>query len=123
MNCEREQQRDEAWRILRANYWQDVRGVITWTRDAVRSGEIVDEDGLHDWLHETVDGHARVILTHLAMETLLVSDNADAVADTFSEVPMFDRDAVNWGAMAYYAFQRDVEEHPEFAEVLESVGR
>ena len=103
-----DQQRESAWGVLRRDYWADIASVADWAETAIADGEIETFDDLHDWLHQTIDGHARVIYTSLAMETLLVSDNASACLDIFGEVPLTEGKDVHWSALAFYAFQEDV---------------
>jgi hypothetical protein len=105
--------RDLAWRILRADYWRDVRSISESIRDAIKDGEVTDSESLSDRIHEECDGHQRVIYTSLNMETLLVSDNADAYADEFGEDGLIKDGSVNWAAMAYCALQADLNKQLE----------
>ncbi len=113
--------REEAYCILRADYWQDVRNFCRWAGEAVDNGEIKDEEQLDEWLWCTLDGHQRVIYTYLAMETLLVSESADAHVEEYGEVPLLDKDAINWSVLAFSAFRRDVLEHSEWEAVQEAL--
>ena len=100
--------RDEAEAVLRRDYWSDVRGII----QAARTDCPADEDP-SDWLHETVDGHQRVVYTWLAREGLLWSGNPDAHLEEMGEPPATPEVAM------YCALRADVEEHAEWAEWLE----
>lgn len=112
------EEREEALSVLRRDYWSDVRGVIAAARE--ESFESLEELG--EWLSETVDGHQRVIYTGLAIETLLFSDNEDSYVDVYgAELPTLDGEALNWSAIAYFAFEADIVEHPEWHDIVESI--
>lgn len=104
-----EEQHDEAMRVLRAEYYQAVRGIVEDARQAIKDGEITDRDSLEQWMHQTIDGSYWVIYTHANMQVLFVSDNHDAHSDTYGEVPV-DGGNVNWAALAFAALEQDVQE-------------
>ena len=109
-----EAERDAALRVLRADYWDDVRACAQDIADDATRRAKDGETDLRDWLlervHETCDGHSRVIYTGLAIETLLFSDNESAYVDDFGEDGVCTDGAVNWSALAFAAFERDVME-------------
>lgn len=99
---------DEADRVLRADYWDDVRSVVDNAADEIENGNITTDDELSDWLHETIDGHSNIIYTRSNFHVLLYSDNSDAYADEFGEEGMIRDGNVNWPALAYAAMLADV---------------
>jgi len=114
---ERENTVRNAVSILQQDYYADVRGV---TEDAVEHlREAYHDDGqrgeelresLLTWLHETIDGHCRVIYTFEAQKGLLVSDNAGAYVEEFGEEGATSHGDLNWSALMYAAMERDVYE-------------
>jgi hypothetical protein len=99
-----EEQHDDAMRVLRAEYWQGVRGIAQSVADRVKEGE---EES--DVIHEEVDGSYWVIYTHANFQVLMCSDHHDAYSEDFGEPPVTG-DTVNWAALAYAALARDVSE-------------
>src|SRR6185295_17213 len=69
---------DEALRVLNHDYWDDVRGIVDDLGQAIRDGEITDEESFREYLDEITDGHQRVIYTHQARLGLCFTNNADA---------------------------------------------
>jgi len=109
-----DEERDAALRVLRQDYYDDVRACAENIRDeAVRRAKDGESD-LRDWLlehvHETCDGHQRVIYTGLAIETLLFSDNDSAYVEEYGTDGIASDGAVKWSVLAYTAFERDVME-------------
>jgi len=104
-----EQQHDDAMRVLRAEYYQAVRGVAHELADRVKDGEIKDQDGFQQALNESVDGSYWVIYTHANFQVLLCSDHHDAYVEDFGEPPVQNGD-INWAALAYGALMRDVQD-------------
>ena len=99
---------EDAQRRLRAEYWDDVRVIVEDAKRAIKDKEIDDEDGLSDWLHETVDGHGRVIYTGRAIEGLLYTDNEDAYTDDFGTEGIVRDGSINWSGLAYAYLMADV---------------
>jgi hypothetical protein len=99
-----EEQHDDAMRVLRAEYWQGVRGIAQSVADRVKEGE--DEN---DVIHEEVDGSYWVIYTHANFQVLMCSDHHDAYSEDFGEPPVQDSH-INWAALTYAALARDVGE-------------
>lgn len=71
---------EDALRVLYRDYMEDVR-------DLAREALTKPEDERDDWLHETIDGHERVIYTHKARIVLVCSENPDAYEDEMGEKP------------------------------------
>lgn len=95
--------------IVRQEYYKDVCDIV----EDFKAGEFSDADGADTWLHETIDGCARVIYTYLAQECLLVSTNESAYVDDFGEEGMVKDGAINWSLLAYCALRADVLERLE----------
>src|SRR5687768_5759716 len=97
--------RDLAHRILRADYWRDVRSLADSVATDVRNGDVADRDSLREAISTAVDGSARVIYTGQAIECLLYSDNDSAYWDSFG--PDESADQPSWSKWAYFAFEAD----------------
>jgi hypothetical protein len=93
---------DEAVSIIKRDYYDDVREIVENLKQAIKDGEVTDEDGAYDWLHQSIDGSARVIYTWQAKLGLLVSDNEDAYEDEIGEP------APSVESRMYMAMMRDV---------------
>jgi len=108
-----EEQHDEAMRVLRAEYYQSVRGIAEELAERVKDGElfrgraIKDRDDWETAIHESVDSSHWVIYTHANFQVLLCSDNHDAYSEEYGEPPV-QGDSINWGALAFAAMERDV---------------
>lgn len=57
------------------DYWREVREIATCA--AVR--ELLDQDDIAEYLHETIDGHQYVIYTFKARAVMLHTDNDNAM--------------------------------------------
>jgi hypothetical protein len=101
----------DAHQVLRADYWSDVRDVAEELKQRIADGDFTDRDEFLDALHETVDGHQRVIYTAQAQECLLYSDNDGAYFEEFGSEGAVQDGAINWSALAFAAFHRDIIEH------------
>lgn len=101
---------DAARRILRADYWQDVRNVADNLRDEIKAGNITSRDEADTYLDESVDGHQRVIYTAQAIEGLLYTDNESAYVDETGSPPPSQafEDNSAWSQLMYYAFRADI---------------
>ncbi len=104
-----ETQHDEAMRVLRAEYYQGVRGLAQEVIERVKTGE-----DMNDVIHETVDGSYWVIYTHANFQVLLCSDHHDAYAENYGGAPeRFQTGGgseVSWAALAFAAMEQDVRE-------------
>lgn len=76
-----EQQREEALRTLRMDYWDDVRAIVEDLKAEIAKGRVDDADKAYEWIDQTVEGHARCIYNHLAIETLLFASRAEEEAE------------------------------------------
>jgi hypothetical protein len=99
---------DEARRVLRADYYQEVASVADDLLQALKNGEVTDREGALDWLHETLDSHRRVIYTAQAMEVVLVSDNDGAYDDNYGAEGIVEDGQIQWSRLAYAAMEADV---------------
>ena len=104
-----EEQHDEAMRVLRAEYYQGVRGISQDLADRVKDGELNTRDALEQAVHEAVDGSYWVIYTHANFQVLICSDHHDEYTEVTGEPPV-DNGSINWSALAYYAMMRDVQD-------------
>jgi hypothetical protein len=108
---------EDAHQVLRADYWQDVREAAEELKDRLQAGEFGDREEFQDALHETVDGHQRVIFTFEAQQCLLYSDNDGAYFEDFGSEGVVKDGQINWSALAYAAFERDIIEHLDAIDV------
>lgn len=99
---------EAARRVLRADYWDDVRRVAEDFKENVESGHITSLDEAETWLHESVDGTQRVIYTGQAIEGLLYTDHESAFVDEFGEEGLVESGDVNWSGLMYSALMADV---------------
>jgi hypothetical protein len=102
-----EEQHDEAMRVLRAEYYQGVRGVSAELAERIKDGEITERGGLDQALSEAMDGSYWVIYTHANFQVLLCTDHHDEYMEQMGEAPVADG-SVSWAALAYFAMERDV---------------
>lgn len=110
---------EEAQRVCRADYWQDVRDVADEFTKQWRDGEFEDREQAIEWLEQTVDGHGRVIMTYQAQECLLYSDNDGAYIDELGTDGVVKDGSINWSALACMAFKADILEHINQAEDID----
>ena len=99
---------EDAERILRAAYWDDVRDMAESAEQAIKDGEVSDSSELSDWLWESIDGTGRVIYTGQAMDGLRWSDNDEAY---FSEGLYCEedfREGLPWSKLMFCAMLADV---------------
>lgn len=99
---------NEARSIREKDYWDDVRGCADSLVERIKAGEFESTEALHEAVRQDVDGSARVIYTHLAIECLLYSKyDGRAVEEGLVDASAF-KDGIPWSAMAYAAFEQDV---------------
>jgi hypothetical protein len=115
-----ERAHDDAMRVLRAEYYGVVRGIVEDLKARVAAGEIASEDALNDAVHQEVDGSYWVIYTHANFQVLLCSDHHDAYFEEYGEAPIVDGD-INWAALAFATLERDVRDQmgAEGVEIVE----
>jgi len=102
-----EEQHDDAMRVLRAEYYQGVRGISQELAERVANGEITERDGLEQALNESIDSSYWVIYTHANFQVLLCTDHHDEYSEQYGEPPVTGND-INWAVLAYAALERDV---------------
>lgn len=107
-----DEQHEDAMRVLNAEYYQGVRGIAEELAQRVKDGEIKDQDGWQQAMHEAVDGSYWVIYTHANFQVLMCSSHHDAYSENFGEAPVTGSD-INWAALAFAALEQDVQEHAE----------
>lgn len=116
---------DEAMRVINRDYWDDVRGIVDELGEAIRDGEITDDESFYERLDEIADGHERVIYTHQARLGLCCTNNVDAYEEEFGEKPpsieaqmMY---SLRWDVLAktgtYEEFCEELEESRQRAEI------
>jgi hypothetical protein len=93
--------------IIKRDYYQDVRGICDEIEEAVKDGQLTDDEEVSERIHQEVDGSARVIYTWQNHLGLLASDNSDAYMEEFGEVPT-DGDSINYAALMAAAMEADV---------------
>jgi hypothetical protein len=96
--------------IAAREYRDTVQGIVEDLKRAIRDGDVTDEDGASDWLHETVDGHHDVIYTSCAMEVCRQSRNDGAYFDDFGDEGAVSNSGIEWSKLAYCALLADVRE-------------
>lgn len=106
------EQRDAARATLRADYWSDVRGIVEDARRAIKDGEISSPAELDDWLHETVDGHQRVIYTHAALETLMFCESDGDAEESLDFIATQSVHSL-YSQIAYYGLLGDARKQAE----------
>jgi hypothetical protein len=108
---------EDAQRVLRKDYYDDVRGVAEDLKRRLDAGDFNDRDEFIEALEQDVDGHQRVIYTGQAIECLLYSDNESAYADEFGTEGVVEDGAIMWSRLAYAAFRADVVGHLDALDV------
>ena len=78
---------DDALRVLRADYWDEVRGIADDVERAVKNGEIASQDDLYEYVSQSVDGQQRVIYTQQARLGLCFTDHVDSYEEETGEKP------------------------------------
>lgn len=97
-----------ALNVLRDDYWDDVRGVVDNLKFELKQGNVDRTyDAVTGYLEQTCDGHQRVIYTREAILTLLFSENDDAIEE-YGVDHVTNNGAINYSALAYFAFYADV---------------
>jgi hypothetical protein len=94
--------------VLRAEYWDDVRGMAEDARQAVKDGDVNDTEELENWLNESIDGCGRVIYTAQAMDGLRWSNHDEACFDEGLCCEDDFRDGIPWSKLMFCALLADV---------------
>jgi hypothetical protein len=103
---------NEALRVLRSDYYTDIRDLARDYAKRVADGEFTGRRGSEDLdedIHQTVDGYNWVIYTHQAKIVQIVSDNADAAFEE-GVAPEMGSDSVPFEVLAYHAIRADLRE-------------
>lgn len=106
-----DKQHEDAVNVLRAEYYQGVRGIVQELAGRVK-GKDRDIESQDDWesaIHQAVDGSYWVIYTHANFQVLMCSDHHDAYSEEYGQ-PAVEGDSINWAALAFAAMDRDVRE-------------
>ena len=93
-----------AERILRRDYWADIRAFAQELKQKLDSEELDDVDSAYQWLFETVDSCSWTFQTWLSLKCLLFSDNTWAYYENSGE------EEINVCKVAHYAFERDLQD-------------
>jgi hypothetical protein len=89
-------------------YYATVRDIVEDLKRAIKDGDVTDEDGATDWLHETIDGHHDVIYTSCAQDIVRISSNSGAYVENFGPEGMVKDGDIQWSLLAYCALEADV---------------
>lgn len=92
-------------------YQDDIRGVGDEFMAMAKDGDFDDDDEANTWLHESIDGHGRVIYTAKAQECLCLSSNDDAHIEEFGSEGIVSDDGIQWSVLAFSAFSADIREY------------
>ena len=95
--------------VLRDEYWDDIRSIITDVMDEIKTGNITDREAAIDYIHECIDGHQRCIYMGKAIDTLRWCSNENAAAEQGMQLTE-SGGQISWGVLAYFAIQEDVME-------------
>lgn len=106
----------EAFDVLNANYWADVRGCAADFLKQAKNGDFKNDEELTEQFQQYVDGAQNVIYTFWARITVLCTNNPDAYEDEFGEAPKDD------SQRAYASFMADIAAHPDMEEAF-SIAR
>ncbi len=119
MTTTQEQQNriEDAQRVLREDYYRDVQAVAENLKQQIDDGDFDDREAFLDALHETIDGHRRVIITWQAMQGVIFSSqDADLGIEEYGADAFDLSDGIPWSQLMYPIFERDV------IETLETMG-
>ena len=99
----------DAQRVLREDYYRDVRSVADDLKRQLEDGDFDDREAFLDGLHETIDGHRRVIITWQAMQGVVFSSQDAYLGIEEYGADAFDlSDGIPWSQLMYPIFERDV---------------
>jgi len=89
-------------------YWDEIRSLADAFRQAMKDGEITDDETAEEWLHQTIDSHQFVIYTYKAKCVGLHTNNPDAMLDEFGAEGLVRNESVNYEGMAYCSMMADL---------------
>ena len=108
---------EDAQRTLRTDYYEDVRSVADDLRQQIDDGDFEDREQFVDVLHETIDGHRRVIITWQAMlGVVFSSQDSNLAIEEFGADSIDFSECIPWSKLMFPIFERDV------IEMLETLG-
>lgn len=96
----------EAQQAIKADYYDDVRGIAKDVADELEKGKFRNAEELMEYLEQSVDGSQRVIYTQQAKLGLLASDNEDAAFDEGFEIDA--SEGIPYEKLMYFAMVKDV---------------
>jgi len=99
---------EEAYNILRQDYFDDVELMAESLKDDWKSGDYEDRDSFIEHIDEVINGCNRVIYTQKAAECLMVSDNDSEAVDQLGPGGIDWKNGFPWSQLAYFAFRQDV---------------
>ena len=99
---------EDAVSVLAKEYWRAVRDIASEAAAELRAGEIVDDEGLDDWIFESVDGSEWVIYTYRNIRVLMNTDHPDAFFDDCGESVQGQDLGSVVSALAFHAMRADV---------------
>ena len=99
---------EEAHRVLRADYYSDVRDVAEEFIKRWNAGEFSDRDEAIEWLDQSVDGSGRVIYTAEAADCLRYSDHDDAAIEELGADGIDWSNGIPFSTLAYFAYRADI---------------
>jgi len=102
---------DDARRVLRADYWTSIRGMVADVIGQMKGGHLESADEVSDYIHESADGCHWAIYTHANYQAIMCSDHDpwEDVEDQGSELDPKNAMPV----LAYFCVKHDVEEQLE----------
>lgn len=107
----------DAQRVLREAYYRDVRSVADDLKKQIDEGNFDDREAFLEGLHETIDGHRRVIITGQAMQGVVFSSqDADLAINEYGSDAFDFSDGIPWSKLMYVILERDV------IECLDTIG-
>jgi len=90
---------DDALSVLNRDYFDDVRGIAEDCKRAVKDDKVSNDEELSDYLHQSIDGHERVIYAYQARIGLVCTDSVDAYEDETGEKPPSPEVQMFWALM------------------------
>lgn len=98
----------DATHLLAQDYREDVKGLANAIVDAIKDGEVTDDESFAQRLSEDVEGTQRVIYTNQAMAGVIVSDNAGYAFENGLINSKEFKDGIPWDKIMYWALYQDV---------------
>lgn len=102
-----EERFEEARSLLRQEYYESVSSHAEDIVEGIRKGNITEVDELRQRISEDSDSNYWTIYTHASQQAIWASENADYGIE--EGLVSLERGEIPWGAIASYAFMRDLE--------------